>query len=92
MESTTIIVKPLISEKATFESDENNRYLFQVDKRATKSQIKVAVEELYKVKVVGVNTLRRKGQQRRSRHGFWTTSLVKHAMVKVKEGQRIELF
>lgn len=92
MESTTVIIRPLISEKATFQSDEHNRYLFEVDRRATKTEIRFAIEELYKVEVVGVNTLRRRGRQRRSRHGFWQTSSVKHAMVKVKEGQRIELF
>jgi large subunit ribosomal protein L23 len=91
MEVTTIIRKPLITEKSTFAS-EQNRYVFEVDRRASKPQIRRAVEELYGVRVLGVATQNRKGQQRRNRFGFWRTKARKRAIVKVHPEDRIELF
>jgi len=92
MEATTVIRKPLITEKATFASDQHNRYTFQVDRRADKGQIKRAIEELYSVRVLSVATQNRKGQARRSRFGYWFTADVKRAIVKVHPDDRIELF
>ena len=77
MEATTVIRKPLITEKTTFHSSELNRYAFEVDRRATKTQIKRAVEEIYKVRVVKVATQNRKGQLRRNRYGFWRSREMK---------------
>jgi large subunit ribosomal protein L23 len=91
MEVTTIIRKPLITEKSTFAS-EANRYVFEVDRRASKPQIRQAVEELYGVRVLGVATQNRKGQQRRNRFGYWRTKAKKRAIVKVHPDDRIELF
>ena len=92
MEATHVIKKPLISEKSTFESTEFNRYAFEVDRRATKPQIKRAVQELYNVRVVGVATQNRKGQLRRNKFGYWRSRDMKRAIVKIHPEDRIELF
>ncbi|MHC5005066.1 MAG: 50S ribosomal protein L23 [Planctomycetota bacterium] len=92
MLATEVIIKPLITEKATFQSGELNRYSFAVDRRATKTEIRRAIEELYKVRVLEVATMNRKGTQRRNRYGFWNTPNVKRAVVKVHPEDRIELF
>ena len=92
MDATTIIRRPLITEKVTFQSNDQNRYTFEVDRRATKPQIKTAIEELYDVRVLSVATQNRKGQLRRSRHGFWRSRDMKRAIVKVHPDDRIELF
>lgn len=91
MEPTTVIRKPLITEKSTFESSVFNRYAFEVDRRATKPQIKSAVEELYKVRVLSVATQNRKGQMRRNKFGHWRSNALKRAVVKVHPDDRIEL-
>lgn len=92
MLATQIIIKPLVTEKSTFLSAELNRVGFKVDPRADKTQIKKAVEELYKVRVLGVATQNRKGQLRRNRFGYWKTASTKHAIVKIHPDDKIELF
>lgn len=92
MEATTVIRKPLVTEKTTFASSETNRYTFEVDRRAAKDQIKRAVEELYKVRVLSVATQNRKGRTRRGRYGYWSTPDVKRAIVKLHPDDRIDLF
>ncbi len=92
MLSTTIIQKPLITEKATFTSSEFNRFAFKVDKRATKPEIKRAIEELYNVRVLRVATQFRKGKVRRTRFGYREEPTFKRAIVKVHPEDRIELF
>jgi large subunit ribosomal protein L23 len=92
METTTVLKRPLITEKSTFESSELNRYAFEVDRRATKPQIRQAVEELYGVRVLSVATQNRKGQLRRNRFGYWRSRNLKRAIVKVHPDDRIEWF
>lgn len=92
MEATTIIRKPVITEKATYASNEDNRFTFEIDRRATKAQVKRAVEELYSVRVVSVATQLRKGETRRRRHGYTTTGTIKRAIVKVHPEDSIQLF
>ena len=92
MEATTVIRKPMVTEKSTFSSSEFNRYSFIVDRRATKPQIKDAVQELYGVRVMSVATQNRKGRLRRNRFGFWRSERRKVAVVKVHPEDRIELF
>lgn len=92
MEATTVIRKPLITEKTTFASTEFNRYAFEVDRHADKGQIKRAVEELYGVRVLGVATQNRKGQMRRNKFGFWRAKAKRQAIVKIHPDDRIELF
>ena len=92
MEPTHVILKPLITEKATQDMSEHHRYTFQVARSATKDQIKRAIESLYEVRVVDVSTQNRKGRMRRNRFGYWKTRAVKRAVVRIHDDDRIELF
>ena len=92
MEADYVIKRPILTEKRTFGMDEKAQYSFLVDAHARKDQIKRAVEQLYKVKVVGVSTQVRKGKQRRLRVGVVEEPTTKKAIVRLAEGQVIELF
>jgi large subunit ribosomal protein L23 len=85
-----VILSPVITEKATALT-EHNQVVFRVRKDATKPQIKAAVEKLFDVKVVGVNTLLRKGKTKRFRGTLGTQSDVKRAIVTLAEGQSIDV-
>jgi large subunit ribosomal protein L23 len=85
-----VIVAPVITEKATLAS-EHNKVLFKVAAKATKPQIKEAVEKLFDVKVKSVNTLVRKGKQKAFRGTFGTQSNSKRAIVTLEEGHRIDV-
>ena len=85
-----VIRKPVITEKATMAS-EANAVVFHVAMDATKPMIKKAVEGLFGVKVKAVNTLVRKGKQRRFRGQPATLSDVKKAYVTLEEGQRLDV-
>ncbi|MBL8758564.1 MAG: 50S ribosomal protein L23 [Phycisphaerae bacterium] len=89
---THVIKRPLLTEKNTFAMNEQGRYSFEVDRTATKPQIKAAVEKLYNVSVVGVNTSVTKAKDRRYRYGLVRGALTKKATVRLKDGQAIELF
>jgi large subunit ribosomal protein L23 len=91
MQAHDIIKQPLLSEKNT-ESQEIGRYTFLVDTRASKDEIKDAIQKLYKVEVVSINTQVRKGKMRRMKVGLTRESDTKKATVRVKSGQTIELF
>ena len=92
LHETEIIKTPLISEKSTFLANVKNAYTFEVDKSATKEQIKAAIEKLYNVTVVGVRTVNVPGKPRRTRSGEKTTGEWKKAMVKLHPDQKIDLF
>ena len=92
MESIHIIRRPLITEKSTFHSNEMGRYAFEVDRTATKTQIKHAIEDLYRVRVVGVSTVTTRGGNRRMKYGKVKGKVTKKAIVRVHEGDTIELF
>jgi large subunit ribosomal protein L23 len=92
LHETEIIKAPLISEKSTFLANVKNAYTFEVDKSATKDQIKAAIEKLYDVKVLDVRTVNVPGKPRRTRSGEKTTSEWKKAMVKLHPDQKIDLF
>ncbi len=92
MEPTRIIKKPLITEKSTFMAADANRYLFQVDRRATKPQIRRAIEALYSVRVITVATQKRPGKTRRYKYGYVQTAPTKRAIVKIHADDRIDLF
>ena len=85
-----IVVKPVITEKSTLVS-EFNQVVFQVAKDATKPQIKAAVEALYGVKVLAVNTMVAKGKTKRWRGQEYRRSDVKKAVVTVADGDRIDV-
>lgn len=92
MDSIYVIKRPLVTEKSTYQMNEMQRYAFEVDPRASKTDIKKAVEEIYKVKVVGVNTQVRKGKSRRLKYGIVQETPSKKAIVSLREGDTIELF
>ncbi len=92
MEAHFVIKKPLVTEKGTYVMNEQGRYTFEVDPRASKTDIKSAVESLYKVKVEKVNTLTRRGKFRRMKFGLTQMSCTKTAVVRLKKGDAIELF
>ncbi|MDP5309169.1 50S ribosomal protein L23 [Paracoccus spongiarum] len=85
-----VIVKPVITEKATMTS-ENNGVVFQVSKDASKPQIKDAVEALFGVKVKAVNTTITKGKQKRFRGQLGRRSDIKKAYVTLEEGSSIDV-
>jgi len=85
-----IIVSPVVTEKATMAS-EHNKVVFKVASKATKPQIKEAVEKLFDVKVKRVNTLVRKGKTKVFRGSFGSQSDVKRAVVTLEEGHRIDV-
>ena len=85
-----IIVAPVVTEKATVAS-EHNKVVFKVAAKATKPQIKEAVEKLFDVKVKSVNTLRRRGKWKPFRGRYGQTSDTKRAIVTLEEGHRIDV-
>jgi large subunit ribosomal protein L23 len=86
-----ILLAPVISEKSYGLIDEN-KYTFLVAPDANKTEIKIAVESVFDVKVTGVNTLNRTGKKRRTRFGTGKRADTKRAIVSVAEGQRIDIF
>ncbi len=92
LEPHYILRKPILTEKSTERMEEANVYAFEVDRRATKDDIKAAVEKAYGVKVVKINTQVRKGGSRRFRYGTVADSSWKRAMVRIADGDAIELF
>ncbi|MGI6574327.1 MAG: 50S ribosomal protein L23 [bacterium] len=86
-----IIKKPLITEKAThlFEKD---KYSFKVDSKANKTEIKRAVEEIFKVKVKKVQTMKVPGKPKRMGRHLGRTAPWKKAIVTLEKGQRIPFF
>ena len=92
MDASYIIVRPLVTEKGTYQSNELNTYAFRVHMKANKHQIKDAIEKLYNVKVADVRTLVRKGKPQRTKAGYKTTAETKRAIVKLEADSKIELF
>ncbi|MDR4305235.1 50S ribosomal protein L23 [Chelatococcus sambhunathii] len=85
-----VIRSPIITEKATYAS-EQNKVVFKVSDTATKPQIKAAVEKLFDVKVVSVNTLVRKGKTKRFRGRLGQQGDSKRAIVTLAEGHAIDV-
>ena len=86
-----ILLRPVVSEKSYGLLDEG-KYTFVVAPDANKTQIKQAVEEVFRVKVTGVNTLNRQGKRRRTRFGWGKRADTKRAIVTLAEGERIDIF
>ena len=86
-----ILLAPVVSEKSYGLLDEN-KYTFLVAPHANKTEIKIAVEAIFNVKVTGVNTINRQGKKRRTRFGIGKRPDTKRAIVTVAEGQRIDIF
>jgi len=92
MQMQEVLLKPLITEKASSGSDKFNRFGFVVALGANKNQIKSAVEKLYDVKVLNVKTSIAPGKLVRAGKSVKKTPKTKKAFVQLKEGQRIEFF
>ncbi|MEG2163264.1 MAG: 50S ribosomal protein L23 [Bacteroidales bacterium] len=91
-----IIIKPIVTEKMTRMSEKLNRYGFRVDPDANKPQIKKAVEEMYNVTVISVNTMNYNGKNksRYTKSGLiqGKTAAYKKALVTLKEGESIDFY
>lgn len=91
MESRYIIKRPLLTEKSTFQSDAAKRYAFEVSTTARKDEIKRAIEDLYKVRVIRVNTVTHRSRNRRMKYGLVKGKITKKAIVRVHPEDTIEL-
>jgi len=91
MNKENILIEPWITEAATA-SAELNKYIFKVNKKADKKQIKKAIEELYKVTVLGVRTINIPGKKRTRGRIVGVKSGFKKAIIKIKEGESIDVF
>jgi large subunit ribosomal protein L23 len=90
--SEDVLVRPLISEKSYDRLSENNAYTFIVHKKSSKPEIRNAVEQLFNVKVLSVNTMNKKGKNKRFGFIIGKQSDKKIAIVTLKEGDTIEEF
>ena len=86
-----ILLGPHMSEKAAMAAENGNQYVFRVALDATRNEIKSSVEQLFKVRVDDVRTLRVKGKSKRNRFGVTTKSTWKKAYVRLEQGQEIDL-
>lgn len=86
-----LLIAPVISEKSYGLLDEN-KYTFIVPRSANKTQIKLAVEEVFDVKVTSVNTMNRVGKRVRTRLGYGQRPATKRAIVSLVDGDRIDIF
>jgi len=86
-----VLLKPVISEKS-YRLADDGKYTFLVAPGANKTQIRQAVEEIFHVKVTGVNTVNRPGKRRRTRFGWGTRAHTKRAIVSLAAGERIDVF
>ncbi len=87
-----IIKRPIVTEKSTIQEEGHNQVAFEVDPRAGKHQIKRAVESIFKVQVVRVNTMRMRGKPVRRGMTFGHKKSWKKAIVTLKEGDRIDFY
>ncbi|WP_020520480.1 50S ribosomal protein L23 [Catelliglobosispora koreensis] len=86
-----IIIAPVVSEKSYSELN-RNWYTFLVHPDANKTAIKIAIEQIFDVRVLTVNTLNREGKRKRTRTGWGQRKATKRAMVKLADGDRIDAF
>ncbi|MBW8752317.1 large subunit ribosomal protein L23 [Marmoricola sp. URHA0025 HA25] len=86
-----VLIAPVVSEKSYGLLD-NNKYTFLVHPDANKTEIKIAVEKVFNVKVTSVNTLNRQGKARRTARGVGKRKDTKRAIVSLAEGHRIDIF
>ncbi len=91
MDYTDIIIAPVITEKSATINQDGKVYVFKVNKKANKNQIKKAIEEAFKVKVESINTLVTKPKDRRVGKYMGQTKTYKKAYITLKEGQSIEI-
>lgn len=92
MNAENVIIRPIITERNMVLRDEHNKYAFRVHVRATKSEIRKAVEELFDVRVVSVTTMNMLGKGKRLGRFAGRRSAWKKAIVRVAEGQKIDIY
>ncbi len=91
MKTHQVLRRPLITEKSTAKQGEANQYFFEVERKATKNDIRSAVESIFKVSVTKVRTLNVLGKRKRVGKNVGLTSDWKKAIVTLQEGDRIEI-
>jgi large subunit ribosomal protein L23 len=87
-----VIIKPLLTEKTSKETEAFNRYSFVVHVKANKNHIKNAIEKFFDVKVLSVRTSVLPGKTKRAGKGFKKSAKTKKAYVQLQDGQKIEFF
>ena len=92
MHTEQVLIKPLLTEKASIVTEDANRYVFKVQLKANKHQIKDAVESMFDVKVVNIRTAILPGKVKKSGRHATKSSSWKKAYVKIQDGQKLELF
>lgn len=92
LEPHQVLLRPLVTEKGVHRSSRQNAYTFQINKLATKIDVRKAVEKLFDVKVLKVATMNRKGKARRTRAQLGQTSDWKKAIVTLDPEHRIDFF
>lgn len=90
--SHDLILAPVVSEKSYDLIENENTYTFEVDPRSNKEEIRDAIEEIFDVRVLRVNTMNRRGKRKRSGYTLGKRKDVKRAIVKIAEGDSIDLF
>jgi large subunit ribosomal protein L23 len=91
MDVNDIIIRPVITEKAT-ELAKQNKYVFRVHKKANKDMIQKAISSIFGVTPVKVNVMVVRGKRKRVRYNYGYTASWKKAIVTLKEGDKIEVF
>ncbi len=86
-----ILIRPIVSEKS-YSLMDHGKYTFEVDPRSNKTEIKIAVEQIFGVKVLSVNTINRKGKVKRTRFGMGKRKDVKRAIVTLGAGETLDIF
>ena len=86
-----IILAPVVSEKS-YGAIDRNVYTFLVSPEASKTEIKIAIQQIFDVRVVKVNTMWRSGKKKRTRYTVGQRSHQKRALVTLVEGDKIEIF
>ena len=86
-----VLLAPVVSEKS-YSLLDANKYTFLVHPDANKTEIKIAIEKIFDVKVTSVNTMNRQGKARRTRVGIGRRAATKRAIVSLAEGQSIDIF
>ncbi len=92
MNLSQIIKRPLITEKSSAQKELLNTYVFEVNPKSNKYQIREALESMFKVDVVDLRTLNVRGKMRRVGRSFGKRSNWKKAIITLKQGQKIEFF
>ncbi|MBW2599001.1 MAG: 50S ribosomal protein L23 [Deltaproteobacteria bacterium] len=92
MDIYSVIKKPLVTEKSTIARDEENKYFFEVDRGATKIDIRNAVEKIFKVKVVNIHTVNVAGKKKRVGKTAGRKRSWKKAVITLAPGSSIEVY